>query len=190
MAKTKEQIEKDALEKRNLEDNQQPQEDPNSEGNSSNEGEEDVNISTLVNELMPSYPNVPRGVIYEATMSINNEVFLANYLAEKEISNTYTEGDLTIGDLFLKNDPSELNSVLNLGSKIGLSKSMTILAAGLLGIGKTVYHVLTNDDIRNKLDDIDLNHSKKLIEKANALTNKVGEKEINHDNNNNNKKGN
>lgn len=136
------------------------------------ESDNNMDVSKLVDQLMEAYPNVARGVVYEATVSINNETFLANYLAEQERINTYTEGELTVGDLFLKNDPSELHAVLDLGGKIGLSKSMTIMVSGLLGIGKTLYHVMTNDDIRKKLDDIDLNHSKRLIEKANALTNK------------------
>lgn len=185
MEKTEEEIKAEKLKK----EKNKGKDIPNSGETENNDREEDINISKIVDELMPSYPNVTRGIIYEATMSINNEVFLANYLSEQNSLNSYTERDLTIGDLFLKNDPSELNAVLDLGGKIGLSKSMTIMAAGFLGIGKTVYNIVTNDDIRKKLDDIDLSHSKKLIEKANALTGKVEEKDKQSEDVNKNKEG-
>lgn len=130
---------------------------------------EEEDILALVTQLQTAYPNVPRGTIYEAVNSIKHEEFLLNHLKDLEARNTHVERAMTIGDLFTVNDNREVNTIVGFGKKAGLSKGITIAAAIALSLSKTVYSIFSDDSVKSQLDEIEINHSKNLLERAKAL---------------------
>lgn len=131
---------------------------------------ENLEIGELVDELCIVYPDIPRGTVYEAVLSTKSESFLTNYLIERQAMHTKVEGEMTLGDLFSSGDNREVKTIVGFGKKTGMSKPVTIAMTIAMALSRTIYNIATDDDVKTELDEIDITHSKNLLEKAKALT--------------------